>query len=78
MLRMNKFSFNNPQNSYVSLYWFVFPVLCVYVTWTGGLNQLSDLMIFQLGFWLQQQRGGGGSGVSHGVLVMGVRGYIRG
>lgn len=39
-----------------------------------GLNQLSDLMILQLGFWLQQQRGGGGTGVSHGVLVMGVRG----
>lgn len=34
------------------------------------LNQLSDLMTLQLGFWLQAHRGGGGGdGVSHEALV---------
>lgn len=47
-----------------------------------GLKQLSDLQTLQLGFGSsrrEEQRGeGGDNGVSHGVLVGGCQGYIRG
>lgn len=66
----------------MSIYVGHFPSVVCLCDLDWGLNQLSDPLTLQLGFWLQDQRGAGGgdgAGVSHGLLVEGCRrGYSRG
>lgn len=76
--KISKFSFITILRAFTSTSIGRFPSVVCLCDLERGLNQLSDLMALQLGFWLQEQRGGGDSCISHGVLVYVVRGVHQG
>ncbi len=76
--KISKFSFITIVRAFTSTSIGRFPSVVCLCDLNRGLNQLSDLMTLQLGFWLQEQTRGGDSGVSHGDLVGGCQGGTSG